>query len=146
MPGKLAHLEIVPRERNGLAFGQEAVRHAVAHRIRQAETLGLVLQIVEQRLVGHMRADDVDAERFLQFHRAAGMIDMPMRDPDRARAYCVVLQRLEHLVDIAARVDDDAALVVHVEQDGAVLLEGCDRHDAGIKLTHDRPFAISPPM
>jgi hypothetical protein len=32
-------------------------------------------------------------------------------------------------------------LVVHVEQDGAILLERCDRHDAGIELTHDRPFA-----
>ena len=104
----------------------------------------MVLEIGKQRPIGLMRADDLDAERILQFHRAAGMVDMAMRDPDRAGGDRIVLQHRQHLVDIAAGIDDDAVPVVHVEQDGAVLLEGRDRHDAGVELTHGFPFEVSP--
>jgi hypothetical protein len=70
-------------ERHGLAFAQEPVGHAVAYGTGDAVTPALVFQIVEQRLVGLMRPDDLDAERFLQLHRAAGMVDVAMRYPDR---------------------------------------------------------------
>ena len=132
----MQHLEHVLAERDRLALVEEAVRHAVAHGVADAEPLGLVLDIVEQRLVRLVRADDLDAERFLQLHRAAGMVDMAMRQPDRRRLDAVLLQRGEDLVDVAAGIDDHAGLVVHVEQDRAVLLERRDRHDAGIELTH----------
>ena len=83
-----------------------------------------------------MRADDLDAERFLQVHRAAGMVDMAVGDPDRRDGDAVVADRVEDAVDVAARIDDDAFLGLRVEQDRAVLLERRDRHDPGVQLSH----------
>ena len=68
-----------------LALFQPAVRRHVAHRPRQAEHLRLVFQLIEQHLVGLVRPDDLDAQRLLQFHRSACMVDMAMRQPDRLK-------------------------------------------------------------
>lgn len=144
--GAMKDFERVLAERDGIAFAEKAVGHAIAHRIGDAVVFRLFLEIGKQRTVGLMRADDLDAERLLQLHGAAGMVDMTMRDPDRAGVDRIVLEHRQHLLDVAARIDDDAMSVVHVKEDGAVLLEGRDRHDAGVELTHDRPFAVSPLM
>ena len=89
-----------------------------------------------------MRTDDLHAERVLQFHGAARVIDMAMGDPDGCCSYGIVLQRGENAVDIAARIDDDADLLILIEQDGAILLKRRDGDDAGIDLTHDDPFLV----
>ena len=96
MAGAMQHLEHMLAERHRLAFAEEAVGRAVAHGIGQPEALRLVLQIGEQRAVGLMRPDDLDAQRLLELHRAAGMVDMAMGDPD--------LRNGELLSPIAARI------------------------------------------
>ena len=85
-----------------------------------------------------MRTDDVDAERVFQFHGAAGVVDMAMRDPDLRDFELVVADRSEDAVDIAAGIDHHALPGHGVEQDGAILLEWGDRHDDGVELSHLR--------
>jgi hypothetical protein len=83
----------------------------------------LVLQPLEQHLVGLVRTDDLDAKRLLQVHRPAGMVDMAVRQPDRIDDDAVFVQRLADLIDIPARVDHDTVLRFGIEQNRAVLLE-----------------------
>ena len=108
MAGAMQHLERMLAERDGLAFAEEAVGRAVAHRVGQPEALGLGLQIGQHRAVGLVRADDVDAERVLQLHGAAGMVDMAMRDPDLRDVDAVVADRRKDAVDVAAGIDHHA--------------------------------------
>jgi hypothetical protein len=52
----------------------------------------------------------------------------------------VLLDRGEDAVHVPAGVDDDGGLVVGVEQDRAVLLEGRDGNDPGVELSHGGSF------
>ena len=106
----------------------------------EPEAERLVLKIGKQRAVCLVRPEYLDAEPLLQIHCAAGMVDMAMCQPDRTGRDRMVVERLEDLVDITARIDDDAGLVVRVEQDRAVLLKRSDRDNPGVELTHPISF------
>ena len=74
----------------------------------EPETERLVLKIGKQRAVGFVRPQDFDAQSLFQIHCAAGMVDMAMRQPDRADRNCMIVEHLEDLIDIAAGIDNDA--------------------------------------
>jgi hypothetical protein len=92
---------------------------------------------VEQELVGAVRPFDRDAELLLQFGRAAGMVDMAVREPDFLDRDLALIDGAPDLYEIAARIDDDGALRLRAPQQRAVLLERRDRDDDGAEVLHD---------
>src|SRR5690606_21822867 len=84
-------------------------------------------------------------ESVLEFHSAAGMIDMAMREPDCLNGNAVLLDSGADTIDFATRIDDDSHLFGFIEEDGAILLERRDGNDARSHFTHgDLPcrFAV----
>ena len=147
MAGAMQHLERHARRSDTVSpSSRKRSGTQLRTRVGQAEALRLVLEIGEQRPVGLVRADDLDAERVLQVHRAAGMIDMAVGDPDRRDGDAVVVERRQNASTSPPGSTTTPCLVVRVEQDRAVLLERRDRHDAGVELSHDRPSLCSPPF
>ncbi|MOA01408.1 hypothetical protein D3C78_1208160 [compost metagenome] len=83
-----------------------------------------------------MRPDHRQRELFAQFVGAAGMVEMPVRQPDFLQRDAVFSHDLKNDVHIPAGINDDALLGVLIEQDGAILLEWRDRNNARLQLSH----------
>ncbi|MNU68742.1 hypothetical protein D3C71_581170 [compost metagenome] len=111
----------------------------VGHDILQtADTVffGLHLDPLEQRPVVLMRPDHRQRELPAQFVGAAGMVEMPVRQPYFLERDAVFSNDLKNDVHIPAGINDDALLGVLIEQDGAILLEWRDRNNARLQLSH----------
>lgn len=142
MTRTMQDLKFMRSERYPVALHQKTIRLTVAHGSCQPETVRLIFEICQQWPVILMRAQNFDTERVFEFHRAAGMINMSMREPDGCGSDAIVLQGCKNSIHVSAGIDDDTDLVLFIEKDGTILLKRRDGNDAGIDLTHDDPFVV----
>ena len=122
-------------DRDLIALVEPAVGPEIAH-AGHAEALAAAHDIVEQVLVGDVRAFDSDLQRVAQFRGAADMVDMAVGEPDLLDRDGGLLDRLQNLGNVPAGVDHHSLLGRLVPDDGAVLLEQRHRNDhrAGFRL------------
>ena len=92
MAGHMLHREGDVADRDLVALVEPARRRHRPH-VADVEAQARCRQLVEQELVGLMRPDDRHGQRFRQFRRAAGMVEMAMGQPDRDRRDADLLQR-----------------------------------------------------
>ena len=135
MAGAMQDVEGEIPDRDRIAFIEPAVGPEIAH-VSHAEALAARDDIVEHVFVGDVRTLDLDLQRVAQIGGAADMVNMAVRQPDLLDRDAGLLDRLQDLGNVPARVDHHGLLGRLVPDDGAVLLEQRDRHDhrAGLRL------------
>ena len=124
--GAVAHIERAVAERDGVGIKQPA-RWRESRSGREAEHLALTGQTVDQELVSRVRANDGQLEFGRQFSRAAGVVDVGMREPDLAQRQALALDFSQHGIKIATGVDNSRLQRLAAPDDGTVLLEGSHR-------------------
>ena len=72
--------------------------------------------------------------------RYSGVIEVPVGEPDARQRQTELIERSHELVDLAARIDEYGMLGRRIPQQGAVLLQGRDRHEAQLQLRFGRGF------
>src|SRR5690606_23395326 len=97
----------------------------------EPEHPALLGQAVDPELVSPVRPDDRQRETARELGRAAGMVDVRMREQDLLELHILVAYRGEDPVEVAARVDDRAGLRALAPDEGAVLRKRRDRYDGG---------------
>jgi hypothetical protein len=112
----LAHLHRV-------AIVQPARGHEGLGR-RKTEHAALLGQAVDPELVALVGADDGQLVAARQLGRAAGVVDVRVRQPDLAQINPQALHRGLDARQIAARIDHCRFHRLPAPHDGAVLLEG----------------------
>src|SRR3984893_5503360 len=122
MAGAVQDVEAQFADRNSFALLEPAVRREIAH-AGHAEPRAARHHIIEQELVGDVRADDVNLQRVPQLGGAADMIDMTMGEPDLFDGDAGLLDRCLDFWNVAAWVDHDSFFGGLTPQDRAVLLE-----------------------
>ena len=122
MAGAVKHLQRGVAHRHGVAVLQPAIRR---HRPHAAKTVGARLrrQPVEQKSVLALRPFDRHAEPFSQLRRAAGMVDMPVRQQDFFRRHAQLLNGRDDARNFAARIDNRRLAGFLAPENGAVLLK-----------------------
>jgi len=128
MAGAMQDVEAQFADRNLVALVEPAVRREIAH-AGHAEPRAARYDIVEQELVGDVRADDLDLQRVAQIGGAADMIDVTMGEPDLFHGDARLLDRGLDFWNVAAGVDHDRLLGGFTPEDRAILLEQRHRHD-----------------
>ncbi len=121
----VAHLQSVRAQRHGVAVVQPA---GGRERLGLGETKhhALLGQAVDPELVARVRPDDGQVEPARQLARAAGVIDMRMREPDLLELEAELFNVRKQSVKIAAGINDRGLLAVLVPDQGAVLLKRGD--------------------
>src|SRR5437016_13846875 len=104
MAGAMQDVEGEITDRDLIAFIEPAVGPEIAH-AGHAEALAAAYDIVEQVLVGDVRAFDSDLQRVAQFRGAADMVDMAVGEPDLLDRDAGLLDRLQNLGNVPAGVD-----------------------------------------
>ena len=130
MAGAMQDVEGQLADRDLVAFVEPAVRREIAH-AGHAEARAARHHIVEQELVGDMRALDRHLQRVAQFGGAADMVDMAMGQPDLFDRDIGLLDRRLDLRHVAAGIDHHGLLGGLAPQQRAVLLEQGHRDDGG---------------
>ena len=125
MARAVAHGQRFPAYLHAVAIMQPA-RGREALRGRKAEHRALLGQAVDPELIAFMRADDGQGMRLRKLARAARMVDMRMREPDRAQRQAQALDFGQDDGQVAARVDDGRVAAFAAPDQRAVLLEGGD--------------------
>jgi hypothetical protein len=129
-------------EREGLTFGQPAVRGHIA--CLEPVARGLRRDAVEQEFVAGIRPLDrhlpsgLRLQRHLQPRRAAGVVEVAMRQHDAFHGDAGLLDGVEDAVDVPTGVDDHGNLGRLIPQDGAILLEWRHRNDGAAQAGRDR--------
>jgi len=129
-------LEFVRAEGDLVSILQPAVGHDILQAL-DAVFRGLSFDALQERQVVLVRADDIDAELFLQFLGAAGVVQMTVGQPDFLDLQAVLLDYPDNDRDVATGIDDHPFLRIGIEENGAVLLEGGYRNDAGLEHAHE---------
>src|SRR3984893_4517521 len=106
MAGAVQDVEAQFADRNSFALLEPAVRREIAH-AGHATPRPARTHIVEQELVGDVRADDVNLQRVPQLGGAADMIDMTMGEPDLFDGGAGLLDRCLDFLYVAGPVDYD---------------------------------------
>ena len=101
------------------ARGREVLRG------RKAKHRALLRQAIDPELIARMWPDDGQLQSLGQLARAAGVVDVRVREPDLAEREPQALDFCQQ-VEIAARVDDGGLAGGIAPDDGTVLLEGRD--------------------
>src|SRR5579872_1215260 len=128
--GAVQNIEVQFADANLIVFLEPAVWSEVAH-TRNAKAHPARHHIIEQELVGDMRALDSHFERIAQFRRASHMVDMAVGQPDFIDRDAGLLDRGLNLRNVATGIDHDRLHARGTPQQGAVLLEQRDRDDDG---------------
>ncbi len=142
VPGAMQHLEHMRPYRDRLALGQVSVRRAVAEPAQPIH-LALPRQVLQQHLVAPVRPDHLYAQAGRQFGRTTGMIQMPMRQPDRCSRQTASGQRAHNPVYIPARIDNDRLQAVRVPDQRAILFERGHRNNRYLQAAHCIPIKES---
>ena len=122
MAGTVQDFEGEIADRDLVAFVEPAVGPEIAHP-GHAESLAAGYDVVEQILVGDVRALDLDLQRVTQLGGAADVVDMAMGQPDLLDRDAGLLDRCLNFGDVAAGVDHHGFLAGLVPDQGAILLE-----------------------
>src|SRR5216683_6955225 len=135
VPRAMQHVEGEIVDADLVAFVEPAVRRHIA-RPGDAEGAAAVGEPFQQEQVGAVRSLDRHAQAFLQFRRAAGVVDVAVGQPDLFHGHAGLADRALDLGEVAARIDDRAPLARLRPQQRAVLLKRRDRDDDGPSLGH----------
>jgi len=122
--------KVNPADRDLIAFIEPAVRREIAH-AGHAEPRAAGYHIVEQELVGDVRAFDRHFQRVAQLGGAADMVDMTVGQPDFFHRHIGLRDRGLNFRNVPAGVDHHGLFGGLAPDQCAVLLKQRHRDDDG---------------
>jgi hypothetical protein len=126
--GAVQDIEIEAADADAVAFLEPAVRCEIAHS-GHAEPFATLHHGIQQKPVVDVRPDDLDLQRVAQFGRAADMVDVAVRQPDRLDIDVRLGNGVLDQRYVTAGIDHHRLASGFVPQQHAVLLEQGDGND-----------------
>ncbi len=132
MPGTMPHAELDVADPDNIAVFEPARRQTILG-VAETGSAGIAAKLLQQEQVVLVRPLDRHAEFACEPGRAAGVIEMAMREEDLFQGHTLPRDGLFQAFDLPAGVDDRAPPGAHTPHQRTILLVGGDGQNNGLK-------------